>query len=648
MGGEITQANAYQVVPLAVWGNPRANTIALSADGQILAVGTDLGAAFYDSQSYALLAQRRTPHPVTAIAYSADQGLIALGQQQGAVDVVVKADLSLLIRLTPSEPEAFENVEIELAFSPNSESLVLMAQSAAEIRLLRWSTESWLITASQTLERGQVSYLSAPLDLAGVIDSQNDLLLQSLSYPEENDLVDLPASISQAFWNTMDTYGGEVAPASDGTFILINNGAAVASWQILADEYDYLLDDYPGSIPDPCTQAPASCQNSAGGFSWACAAAEPIPPIGLIALTPDDVMMLISRNDGLTEFRSAADTRVLWTVDVQFTSVSFSPGGEFFFGLRPNGIIEKRATLDGELIDFLDQNPGGLADVQFSPDGSILAAAYSDGWVRVYSAADGQLLGVLNGNARSLAFTADGNFLAAGLEDGAIRLFDLLAGSFSDLKPGHLAAVNDLAFSLDGTQLVAGSADCTVSLWQAADGYRIRLLKTGGQDPFQVSQVAQTRSGKWFIAAGNQPGSVTYDRADFAASLLDNLGPYTDLDLSSDDAYLALAGEQVWLRRPADNLPEQAAVPVTAAGLGLTYKLAFSPDNSLLAVVSEEALSFWSLADREIFTSVPYPQAGHFFGKPVSLAFSPYGDLIALGMENGLIQIFGIPAPVAE
>ena len=648
LAGEITPANAYQVVPLAVWGNPKANTIALSTDGQILAVGTDLGATFYDSQSYALLAQATTPYPVTAIAFSPDQGLIALGQQQGGVDVIVKSDLNLLIRLTPAEPKAFDDARISLAFSPDSESLSLMAQSATQVRLVRWSTENWLITTSQTLAQGRVSYLSAALDLAGVIDDQNDLQMQSLSYPEESDLVDLPAGISQAFWNTLDTYGGEVVPASDGTFILIDNGTAVASWHILADDFDYLLDDYPSNIPDPCTQAPASCQNSAGGFSWVCEAADPIPPIALIALTPDDVMVLISRNDGLTEFRSAADTRVLWAIDVHFTSVSFSPGGEFFFGLRPNGVIEKRATADGELIDFLDQHPGALTDLQFSPDGSILAAAYNDGWVRVYGAADGQLLGVLNGNARSLAFSGDGNLLAAGLSDGTIRLFDLLAGSFSDLTPRHLAAINDLAFSLDGTQLVAGSADCTVSLWQADDDYRIRLLRPDAQDPFQISQVAQTRSGRWFIAAGNRPASVAYDRADFAATVLDALGPYSDLALSSDDGYLALAGEQVWLQAQPEDPPEQMPLPITETGAGLTYKLAFSPDNALLAVVSEEALSFWSVADQEIFTSVPYLQAGHFFGEPVGLAFSPYGDLIALGMENGLIQIFGIPAPTAE
>ena len=38
-----------------------------------------------------------------------------------------------------------------------------------------------------------------------------------------------------------------------------------------------------------------------------------------------------------------------------------------------------------------------------------------------------------------------------------------------------------------------------------------------------------------------------------------------------------------------------------------------------------------------------YPLAGNFFGNPVSLDFSPYGDLIGLGMDNGLIVIFWHP-----
>jgi hypothetical protein len=646
LAGEITAENAYAVLPLAVWGNPRANTLAISADGQILAIGTDLGADFYDSQSYALIAKALTPHPVTSIAFSPDDGLIALGQEQGLIDVLIKADLSLLIRLTPEQPQQFTGQAIEVAFSPNSANLTLMAQSSEQVRLLRWSTENWLLTANQTLDQGLVSYLSAPLDLAGVLDEQTDLLMQSLSYPEESDQVDLPGTISQVFWEKMATFGGEIAPASDGTFILINNGVAVASWHILSAEYDYLLDDYPTSIPDPCTQAPASCRNANGGFSWACDANPNIPPIELIALTPDDIMMLISRNDGLTEFRSAADTRVLWTIDVNFTAVSFSPGGEFFFGLRPNGVIEKRATLDGALIDFLDQNPSALTDLAFAPDGSILAASYADGWVRIYGAADGQLLGVLNGSATALAFSPDGDILAAGLQDGNIRLFNLLTGDFSDLGPKHFARINDLSFNFDGTQLLAGSADCTLSLWQAEDGYQIRLLYPGGGDPFQIGNVAQVRSGEWLIAAGNQARAVTYDTADFLTSPTFALGPYTDLTLSSDDATLVLAGEQVWLGMRTSTQPDPSPLAVTEADLDLTYKIAFSPDNSLLAVISESALSFWSLENREVIADLAYPLAGDFYGEAVSLAFSLYGDLIALGMENGLIQVFGIPTTV--
>jgi WD40 repeat protein len=643
--GEITPENAYAVLPLAIWGNPRANTLAISADGQILVIGTDLGADFYDSQSYALLAKAHTPHPVTSIAFSPDNGLIALGQEQGLIDIIIKADLTLLIRLTPEQPEQFTEQTIEVAFSPNSESLTLMAQSPEQVRLLRWSTENWLITANQTLDQGLASYLSAPLDLAGVLDEQTDLLMQSLSYPEEFDRVDLPGTISQVFWDKMATFGGEIAPANDGTFILINNGVAIASWHILSDEYDYLLDDYPTSIPDPCTQAPASCRNTNGGFSWTCDANPNIPPIELIALTPDNIMMLISRNDGLTEFRSAADTRVLWTIDVNFTAVSFSPGGEFFFGLRPNGVIEKRATLDGTVIDFLDQNPSALTDLAFAPDGSILAASYADGWVRIYGAADGQLLGVLNGNATALAFSPDGDTLAAGLQDGTIRLFNLQTGGFSDLGPKHFTKINDLSFNFDGTQLLAGSSDCTLSLWQAEDGYRIRLLYPGGGDPFQIGNVAQVRSGKWLIAAGNQASAVTYDPANFLASPILDLGPYTDLALSSDDATLALAGEQVWLGLRSSTQAASSPLAVTEPDLGLTYKITFSPDNSLLAIISEEKLSFWSLENREVVADLYYPLAGDFYGEAVSLAFSPYGDLIALGMDNGLIQIFGIPTP---
>ena len=103
--------------------------------------------------------------------------------------------------------------------------------------------------------------------------------------------------------------------------------------------------------------------------------------------------------------------------------------------------------------------------------------------------------------------------------------------------------------------MVAGSDDCTASLWQVDDAYRIRLLNPGGQSPFQVREVAQMRSGKWFITAGNQVDAVAFDQADFISSQLLPFGPFTDLALSTDDVYLAVAGDQVWLRRARKTNP---------------------------------------------------------------------------------------------
>ena len=299
------------------------------------------------------------------------------------------------------------------------------------------------------------------------------LALQSLKYVEDNDLLDLPSTIADSFWTRMVNEGGEVAASSDGDFIIISNGAALAHWELLSNEYTYLLDDYPSRIPDPCSQAPDTCLNTSGGFSWSCDGSTAMAPIELIALTPDNIMVLISRNDNLTEFRRVSDGLMPWEIKATFTDVAFSPGGEFFFGLRSDGTIEKRSTLDGTLVDFLNLHPSRMYDIAFSTDGSVLAAGYSDDWIRVFSAASGEMLGVLTGTAQSLEFSPDGALLAAGLTTGAVRIFDLAEGSYYDINPGHLDAVTALSFSSSGDLLLTGSADCTTSLWNITGRYRV-------------------------------------------------------------------------------------------------------------------------------------------------------------------------------
>ena len=59
-----------------------------------------------------------------------------------------------------------------------------------------------------------------------------------------------------------------------------------------------------------------------------------------------------------------------------------------------------------------------------------------------------------------LACNSGGSLLAAGYTDGTIRLFDTAAGEEEVTFTGHKSAVTALAFHTAGLRLVSGSRDC--------------------------------------------------------------------------------------------------------------------------------------------------------------------------------------------
>ena len=45
---------------------------------------------------------------------------------------------------------------------------------------------------------------------------------------------------------------------------------------------------------------------------------------------------------------------------------------------------------------------------------------------------------------------------------------------------GHMALVNDIAFTPDGSQLVSGSDDKTIRVWDVATGKTVRTIRGEG------------------------------------------------------------------------------------------------------------------------------------------------------------------------
>lgn len=116
----------------------------------------------------------------------------------------------------------------------------------------------------------------------------------------------------------------------------------------------------------------------------------------------------------------------------------------------------------------LDAHENGATTVAFSPNGKLIATGGGDSLVRVWRAADGELLYTLRGHSAfvlEVAFSPDGKILASASADKTVRLWQVSDGSLLDILEGHPGPIIDMAISPDGKLLAAGTLE-GVWLWQ--------------------------------------------------------------------------------------------------------------------------------------------------------------------------------------
>jgi WD40 repeat protein len=76
----------------------------------------------------------------------------------------------------------------------------------------------------------------------------------------------------------------------------------------------------------------------------------------------------------------------------------------------------------------------------------------------------------------TVAFSPDGSMLVAGYDDGALRLWDPTTGAVLRVIAAHRNNVLDVAFSPDGRVLASGGYDNLVRTWDVATGTQLREL----------------------------------------------------------------------------------------------------------------------------------------------------------------------------
>ncbi len=239
-----------------------------------------------------------------------------------------------------------------------------------------------------------------------------------------------------------------------------------------------------------------------------------------LAWSPDGEQILSGSDDETIIFWDVADeeyTDILEGHEAAVNGVAWSPAGQRAVSGDGDGLIRLWDPVSGAQVREIDGHDDAVSGVVWSPDGTRLATSSWDWSIGLWQAESGENLAYLTGRTNrdayeteyilrgpaavtAVAWSPDGRQVAGAGGDFVVRLWDAAGGAELRMIEGHTNSVLAVAWSPDSQWLASAGIDQTIRIWEATGGQQLYAL-VGHEDT--INGIAWSPDGEWLASAGD-------------------------------------------------------------------------------------------------------------------------------------------------